>query len=91
MPAQSAYALRMAAMAKLPRVSSEKVIRPLVRAGFEANRKRGKGSHTLMVRREPELVVFTVPDRKEMPKGTLRAILRQAGLSVDQFVDLMSD
>lgn len=78
-------------MAKLPRVSSDDIIRALVKAGFEADRRRGKGSHTLMINREPEVVAFTVPHRKEMARGTLRAILRQAGLTVDQFVELLND
>jgi predicted RNA binding protein YcfA (HicA-like mRNA interferase family) len=32
---------------------------------------------------------LTVPNHKEIAKGTLRSILRQAGLTVDEFRDLM--
>jgi len=32
---------------------------------------------------------LVVPDHKELPKGTLRAIIRQAGLSVDDFAALL--
>jgi predicted RNA binding protein YcfA (HicA-like mRNA interferase family) len=32
---------------------------------------------------------LTIPNHKEIAKGTLRAILRQAGLSIEEFVDLL--
>lgn len=78
-------------MAKLPRVSSEDVIWALAQTGFTIRRKRGKGSHALALRHEPEKVAITIPRRKEMPKGTLRAILRQADISVERFNELLRD
>jgi hypothetical protein len=49
---------------------------------------RQKGSH--MVLRQPEAPFrrVTVPDHKEIAKGTLRSILRHAGLTVDELVEL---
>jgi len=75
---------------KLPILSSKQVITALRVAGFEDAPKRGKGSHSAMVKRTAagtRLVI--IPDRKSLPKGTLRAILEQAGLSRDEFVHLL--
>jgi predicted RNA binding protein YcfA (HicA-like mRNA interferase family) len=77
-------------MTKLPVISSREVIKALRTAGFEDAPKRGKGSHSALVRRGPDksrLVI--VPDRKTLPIGTLRAILDQAGLTRDEFIELL--
>lgn len=77
-------------MTRLPPLSSKELVRALRKAGFEDAPKRGKGSHIALVRRSPgstRLVI--VPDRKTIPKGTLRAILEQAGLSRDDFLALL--
>ena len=75
---------------KLPIVSSEDIIRALIRAGFYYAPKRGKGSHLAFYKEEQKkkrLVI--VPKRKEIPRGTLLAILEQAGLSREQFLKLL--
>ncbi len=55
-------------------------------AGFYI--KREEGSHTILRRDQPfAQVVF--PDHKELDRGTLRAIIRQTGLSVSDFVKLL--
>ncbi|MFN7412863.1 MAG: type II toxin-antitoxin system HicA family toxin [Dolichospermum sp.] len=41
-----------------------------------------------MVREEPRTTI-SVPDHKELDRGTLRGIIRQAGLSVDEFIELL--
>ena len=70
-------------MSKLPRVSGRECLKALAKAGFYL--KRQEGSHMILRRDDPfEQVV--VPDHKELDRGTLRAILRQAGVSVDDFV-----
>jgi predicted RNA binding protein YcfA (HicA-like mRNA interferase family) len=58
----------------------------LERGGFILQRQRG--SHITMLRAEPFALVV-VPDHKELDRGTLRAIIRQAGLSVDEFIELL--
>ncbi len=69
-------------MSKLPRVSGRECLKALAKAGFYL--KRQEGSHMILRRDDPfEQVV--VPDHKELDRGTLRAILRQAGVSVDDF------
>jgi predicted RNA binding protein YcfA (HicA-like mRNA interferase family) len=74
-------------MPKLPVVSSKDIIRVLLKAGFEYAPKRGKGSHTAFVKiNDVRTRLVIVPDRKEMPRGTLLAILDQAGLTKDEFI-----
>ena len=72
-------------MSKLPVVSGRKCIKSLGKAGFYP--KRREGSHITLRRDEPFAQVV-VPDHKELDRGTLRAIIRQAGLSVDEFIRL---
>lgn len=73
-------------MSKLPAVSGAECIKALGRAGFVTYRTRG--SHATMVRDTPPAQT-TIPLHKELDKGTLRAIIRQAGLTVDEFVSLL--
>lgn len=73
-------------MSKLPVISGRECVRSLERAGFYL--KRQTGSHLILRRNEPFAQVV-VPDHKVLDRGTLRAIIRQAGLSVDEFVDLL--
>ena len=75
-------------MARLPRISGRDAVKALAAAGFEKQKRRGKGSHIVMVRRDP-ITIITVPDHKELDRGTLRAIIRHAGLSVEAFLDLL--
>jgi len=50
--------------------------------------KRQQGSHMILRRDEPFAQVV-VPDHKTLDRGTLRAIIRQAGLSTDGFLELL--
>ena len=73
-------------MSSLPVVSVRQCVKALERAGFYV--KRRKGSH-IMLRRDDPATTLVVPDHKELDRGTLRAIIRQAGLGVDEFVQLL--
>lgn len=73
-------------MAKLPCVSGRECIKALGKAGFIA--KRQEGSHVVL-RRDIPFSQVVVPDHKELDRGTLRAILRQADLSVEEFCKLL--
>jgi len=73
-------------MSKLPVVSGADCIKALEKVGFVVHRQRG--SHITMVRRTPPAQT-TIPNHKELDRGTLRAVIRQAGLSVDEFVALL--
>ena len=77
-------------MTKLPPLSSKELVKALRRAGFEDAPKRGKGSHMALVKRAPGITrLVIVPDRKTLPKGTLRAILEQAGLSREEILSFL--
>ncbi len=73
-------------MSSLPLISGRQCVRALERAGFYV--KRRKGSHMILRRDDPP-TTLVVPDHKELDRGTLRAIIRQAGLGVDAFVQLL--
>jgi predicted RNA binding protein YcfA (HicA-like mRNA interferase family) len=73
-------------MTGLPRVSGKRCVRALQRAGFIL--KRQEGSHIILRRSDP-FAQIVVPDHKELDRGTLRAILRQAGIPVNDFRQLL--
>jgi predicted RNA binding protein YcfA (HicA-like mRNA interferase family) len=73
-------------MSKLPLISGRECIKALGKIGFYF--KRQEGSHIVMRRDDPFSQVI-VPDHKELDRGTLRAIIRQVGLSVDEFSKLL--
>ena len=73
-------------MSKLPVISGKGCIKALGSAGFYV--KRQEGSH-ITLRRDDPFGQLVVPDHKELDRGTLRAIIRQSGLSVDEFVKLI--
>jgi predicted RNA binding protein YcfA (HicA-like mRNA interferase family) len=73
-------------MSGLPQISGRDCVKALQKAGFII--KRQQGSHIILRRNEPFAQVV-VPDHQELDRGTLRAIIRQAGLSVDEFLSLL--
>ncbi len=73
-------------MTRLPRISGRDCIAALARAGFTVRRQ--ESSHIVLRRTDP-FAQLVVPDHKELDRGTLRAILRQAGISIEQFINLL--
>ncbi len=73
-------------MSKLPSISGRACIKALERAGFVVRRQ--EGSHVILRRMEP-FGQLVVPDHKELDRGTLRAIIRQADLTVEEFLRLL--
>ena len=73
-------------MNRLPRISGRDCVKALGKVGFYL--KRQQGSH-LILRRDNPFAQVVVPNHKELDRGTLRAIIRQAGLSVNEFVQLL--
>lgn len=69
-------------MSKLRIISGKQCIKTLEKFGYVIYRQRG--SHVTLVRKDPPSQT-TVPIHKELDKGTLRAILRQTGISVEDF------
>lgn len=75
-------------MGRLPVVSGKETIRALEKAGFV--RARQAGSHVVLQKPLPgTTVTVVVPDHPELATGTLRAIIRKSGLSVDEFVSFL--
>ena len=70
---------------KIPRdVSGAEAVRVLKRRGFVQLRQIG--SH-LILRHGPRMVV--VPQHKPLKPGTLKGIIEQAGLNLEEFIDLL--
>jgi predicted RNA binding protein YcfA (HicA-like mRNA interferase family) len=66
---------------KLPVISGDRLIKILVREGFAVRRQTG--SHIVLQKGN---VVFSVPRHQELKKGTLKAILKQSGLSLEDLL-----
>jgi len=73
-------------MSKLPNISGSECVKALGKISFYF--KRREGSH-IIIRRDDPFAQTVVPDHKELDRGTLRAIIRQIGLTVDEFVKLL--
>ena len=73
-------------MSRLPAISGQTCVQALDKVGFYL--KRQTGSH-LILRRDEPFAQVVVPDHRTLDRGTLRAIIRQAGPSVDEFVRLL--
>jgi predicted RNA binding protein YcfA (HicA-like mRNA interferase family) len=73
-------------MTKLPRISGRDCVSALLKLGFQF--KRQHGSH-MILRRDVPFAQVVVPDHSELDTGTLRLVLRQAGVSTDVFSSLL--
>jgi predicted RNA binding protein YcfA (HicA-like mRNA interferase family) len=71
-------------MPKLPRISGSDAVRALQRLGFQIARQRG--SHIVLRRGSSGCVV---PNHRELKVGTLAGVLRQAGVSVEEFISAL--
>ncbi len=74
-------------MSQLPILSGRQVVKALRKIGYEFDHQRG--SHIVLRQTDPAHRRLTVPDHNEVAKGTLRAIVRQAGLTLDEFKALL--
>lgn len=74
-------------MSRLPRISGREAVKALRKTGYELDRQRG--SHMILRLARSPYRRLVVPDHQELPNGTLRAIIRQAGLTVDEFRALL--
>lgn len=68
-------------MPELPKISGDEAIEIFQRLGFQ--RVRQKGSHVVLRRGDKGCVI---PRHKELALGTLRSVIRQAGISVVEFL-----
>ncbi len=74
-------------MGKLPVVSGKEVIKALNKADYIFDHQ--KGSHIILrLSKEPYRRII-IPNHKEISKGTLRSIIRECGLTIDEFISLL--
>ena len=70
-------------MPALHSFSGKEVVRIFGSFGWSVARQRG--SHIILTK-DGEMATLSVPDHKEVAKGTLRSLIRAAGLTVDEFL-----
>lgn len=73
-------------MASLPIMSGREVVKVFTRDGWQLERQRG--SHMILIK-EGHIATLSVPDHREVAKGTLRSLIRSSGLTVEEFVSLV--
>ena len=74
-------------MSKLPSVSGKTAIKAFIKIGYKVVRQRG--SHIRLLHSDIYRKPLTVPDHKVLGKGLLRKLLRDAGLSISDFIKLL--
>jgi predicted RNA binding protein YcfA (HicA-like mRNA interferase family) len=72
-------------MSKLPVCSGADAVRAFRGMGYEVDHQTG--SHIIL--RNPSGRRLSIPNHRELAKGTLRALIREAGLSKEQFEALL--
>jgi predicted RNA binding protein YcfA (HicA-like mRNA interferase family) len=69
-------------MAKLPVLSGADAVKAFQRAGWRQDRQRG--SHVVLLK-EGHMASLSIPQHRELSPGTLRALIRAAGMTVGEF------
>ncbi len=72
-------------MPVLPILSGREVVRAFERDGWHLARQRG--SHMVLVK-EGHIATLSIPDHREIARGTLRSLIRSSGMTVDLFLTL---
>jgi predicted RNA binding protein YcfA (HicA-like mRNA interferase family) len=72
-------------MPSLPVLNGRGVVKAFEKAGWRVARQRG--SHMVMIK-AGEMITLSVPDHKEIARGTLRGLIRSSGMSVESFIAL---
>jgi predicted RNA binding protein YcfA (HicA-like mRNA interferase family) len=72
-------------MSRLPVCSGQEAVRAFRQLGYEIDHQTG--SHIIL--RHPSMRRLTVPNHRELAKGTLRSLIREAGISKEDFVELL--
>ncbi len=72
-------------MAVLAILSGKEVVRAFEKDGWSMVRRRG--SHMILVK-EGYMATLSVPDHREVARGTLRSLIRASGMTVERFVSL---
>jgi len=72
---------------KLPIISGKEVVKALNKIGYEIDHQTG--SHIILRNMQSPHRRMTVPNHREIAKGTLLAIIKQAGLTREEFLELL--
>ena len=75
-------------MPKLSVISGKELLKIFAKIGYEIDHQTG--SHIIVRHKMPPHRRLTIPNHKEIAKGTLRAIMRQAGLTREEFFELIN-
>ena len=73
-------------MVRLPIVSGKEAVHAFNRAGWEISQR--EGSHIILTK-TGMIATLSVPDHKEIKRGTLRSLIRKAGLTIGEFCLLL--
>ena len=73
-------------MHKVPLLSGREVAKVFRRLGWDVARQRG--SHIILVK-EGHIATLSVPDHREVARGTLRSLIARAGLTIEEFLNVM--
>jgi len=74
-------------MTKLPAISGKKLVKVLLKLGYYVRNQKGSHIHLRHINRKP----LTVPAHKSIARGTLRAIIRDAELTVGKFLEALEE
>ena len=74
-------------MSVLPRISGREAVAAFRRLGYEVDRQ--KGSHIILRHAQHPHRRLTIPDHREVAKGTLRSLIREAGITVEEFISVL--
>jgi predicted RNA binding protein YcfA (HicA-like mRNA interferase family) len=69
-------------------LSGGEAVKVFERAGWTIDRQRG--SHVILVK-DGQPATLSVPDHKELAKGTLRSLIRAAGMTTEDFASLADE
>ena len=72
---------------KLPVVSGPQAIKAFGKIGYVVDRQRG--SHIILRQPEAPHRRLSIPNHKVVAKGTLRTLIKEAGLEIDEFIRLL--
>ena len=74
-------------MSGLPVVSGKQAVKAYSKIGYRVDHQ--SGSHIILRNISPPFRRLTIPDHKELAKGTLRSLIPEAGLTVEEFRRLL--
>ena len=73
-------------MPELPQLSGRKAVRAFELLGWKVARQ--KGSHIILIK-DGQVATLSVPDHKVVARGTLRSLIRSAGITVSEFQEAL--